>query len=56
MLKFVGIRVHCAYKIGILNHGEEETLGTGPKMTFSIHTNFDSADDVKVLNFTNVML
>jgi len=26
MLKLVGIRVHCDYKIGILNHGEEETF------------------------------
>ena len=29
MLKFVGVRVHCAYKIGILNHGEEEMFGDG---------------------------
>ena len=27
MPKFVGVRVKCAYKIGILNNGEEETLG-----------------------------
>ena len=26
MAKFVGVRVNCAYEIGILNHGEEETL------------------------------
>jgi len=26
MLKFVGIRVHCAYEVGILNHGEKETF------------------------------
>ena len=29
MLEFVGFRVHCAYKINILNHGEEETFGDG---------------------------
>ena len=29
MLKFVGARVHCAYEIGILNHGEEETFRAG---------------------------
>ena len=29
MLKFVGIRAHCAYEIGILNHGEEETFRHG---------------------------
>ena len=26
MLKFVGVPVHCACKIGILNHSEEETF------------------------------
>ena len=29
MPKFVGVRAHCAYKIGIPNHGEEETFGDG---------------------------
>ena len=29
MLKFVGVRVHCAYTIGILNHGEKETFEDG---------------------------
>jgi len=26
MMKFVGVRVNCAYEIDILNHGEEKTL------------------------------
>ena len=55
MLKFVGVRVHCAYKIGILNHGEEECLGKGPK-TASIDRDFDPAKNVNVLSSTLVML
>jgi len=27
MTKFVGVRVHRAYKIDILNHGDEVTFG-----------------------------
>jgi len=54
MLKFVGIRVHCAYKIGILNHGEEH--GTGHKTAFSIDRDFDPAEKVNVLSSTLVML
>ena len=56
MLKFVGIRVHCAYKIGILNHGEEETFGTGPKTALSIDRDLEPAENVKVQSSTLVML
>ena len=56
MLEFVGVRVHCAFKIGILNYGEEETLGTGPKTALSIDRDFDPAENVNVLSSTLVML
>jgi len=29
MLESVGVRVHCAYKICILNHGEEKMFWDG---------------------------
>jgi len=56
MPKFVGVRVHCAYNIGIVNHGEEETLGTEPKTPLSIDRYFDPAENVNVLISNLVML
>jgi len=56
MLKFVGIRVHCAYKIRILNHLKRRRFGTGPKTALSIDRDFDPAENVNVLSSTLVML
>jgi len=56
MLKFIGVRVPCAYEIGILNHGEELTFGAGPKLALSIDRNFHPAENVNVLSSTLVML
>ena len=56
MLKFEGVRVHCAYKIGILSHGEEEPFGDGAQDWLSIDRDFDPAENVIVLSSTLVML
>jgi len=56
MLKFVGVGVHRAYKIGILNHGEEETLGDGAQDGVVDRQGFDPAENVNVLSSTLVML
>jgi len=56
MSKFVGVRVHCAYKNCIVNQDEEETLRTGPKTALSIERYFDPAENVNVLISTLVML
>ena len=56
MLKFVGIRVHCAYKIGILNHGEEEPFWDGAQDGVVYREGICPSDNVKVLTSTHVML
>ena len=50
MLKFAGVRVHCSYKIGILNHSEEETFGDRLKTALSIDRDFDPAENLNVLS------
>jgi len=54
--KFLGFRVHRAYKIGILNHGKEETFGDGAQDGVVDRQGFDPADNMNVLSSTLVML
>ena len=51
MLKFVGIRVHCAYKVGIFNHGEDETFGDGAQEVFVDRPGFLSGRESERLEF-----
>ena len=52
MLKFIGVRVLCAF----LTMVKSRILGTGPKTALSIDRDFDPAENVNVLSSTLVML
>ena len=56
MSKFVGVRVHRAYKIGILNHREQEVFWDAPNTALYIDWDIDPAENVNVLSSTLVML
>ena len=55
MSKFVGVCVHCAIEISVLNHGEQQTFGEGVSTALSIDRDYDPAENLNVLRWTLVM-
>jgi len=56
ILKSVWFAAQRTDKVGVLNHGQQETLALGPMTLLSIGTDFDPAEDVNVLSSTLVRL
>jgi len=56
MLNFVRVVFLRAYKIGLLNHGEQEAFCDGPNTALSMDSDFDPTNNLKVLSSTLVML
>jgi len=56
MLKFARFCVLPTYKISIVKHCEEEAFWDGTQDGVSIDRDFDSVDNVNILNSTLVIL
>ena len=56
MLKFVRFGVRRIYKIGVLNHSEQEAFWDGTEGSVVDRQGFDPAENVNVLSSTLVRL